>query len=94
MANTTTMIVGPLTSAPASFASQSAQVTGDILRQFATAQNGLGLAETATNQEVINACNEFAARRFHNYVKNWYHNRQVEEAQQQIRAGDPLNAAP
>jgi len=53
------------------FATQPSLAVGAILKEFATAEDGLGLPAAATNQQILDACNVFAAQRFHNYVRNW-----------------------
>lgn len=94
MPNTVTLIAGPMTSAPAVFATQTAQEVGTILREFGTDPEGLKLPVEATDQEILDACAVLAARRFRNYVKNWYLNKRIRESEEQIRADDPFEVTP
>jgi hypothetical protein len=88
MPNTVIMQAGPLTSAPAVFATEPTAVVGPILREFSVAQ--LRLLETATDQEMIDACAVFAAQRFHNYIRNWWRNKQIASSTDAIQKQNPI----
>ena len=91
MPNTITVTIGPASSTPKPFASGTAANISAIAREFATAKDGLGLPETATNQEVIDAIAELASKRLHNYIRNWKQNRLIQEATATIGKSNPLD---
>lgn len=91
MPNTCILKVGTTTSAPAVFATETPLKVGGILREFGTDPEGLKLPVEATDQEILDACAVLAARRFHNFVRNWYLNKKVRESEATIRSANPLN---
>jgi hypothetical protein len=82
---------GTLTSAPAPFATLPAATVATVLKEFGTAADGpINLPDTATNQEILDACAIFAARRFSNYVRNWWRNKQIASSTDAIQKQNPI----